>query len=113
MPLTNMSQSDRRTGDRIPVQMWVEESGPDGMYFQRAANLSEGGIFLEKTIPHPVGTQVTLQFNLPDQAGPIRVQGEIVNAKAVDGELGMGLKFVDLPPDVAARIRRFVSDKKK
>ena len=81
------------------------------MYFQRAANLSEGGIFLEKTIPHPVGTQVTLQFTLPDDASPIRVQGEIVNAKATDGELGMGLRFVDLPEELAARIRRFVSDR--
>jgi len=93
--------------------MWVEESSPDGMYFQRAANLSEGGIYLERTIPHPVGTRVTLQFSLPGDAAPIRVQGEIVNPQLGDGGLGMGLRFVDLPPDVAARIRRLVSDQRK
>ena len=105
--------SERRSGNRIPIQMWVEESSPDGMYFQRAANLSEGGIFLEKTIPHPVGTRVTLQFSIPDEGPPIRVNGEIVNPKAEDGALGMGLKFVDLPADVAERIRKFVSSRAK
>lgn len=106
-----MTESDRRTAHRIPVQMWVEESSADGLYFQRAANLSEGGMFLAKTIPHPVGTQVTLQFTLPDGAAPIKCRAEIVNAAAEEGELGMGLKFVDLPGDVAERIRLFVGER--
>ena len=80
----------------MAVQMWVEESSPDGTYFQRSANLSEGGIFLEKTIPHPVGTVVSLQFTLPDDPTPMKVHAEIVNAASDDAELGMGLKFVDL-----------------
>ena len=107
-----MADSDRRSALRIPVQMWVEESSAEGTYFQRSANLSEGGIFLEKTIPHAVGTQVTLQFSLPDAPEPLRVRGEIVNASAADAELGMGLKFVDLPAAAAARIRRFIEQRK-
>jgi uncharacterized protein (TIGR02266 family) len=108
-----MSQTDRRQGDRISIQMWVEESGPEGMYFQRASNLSEGGIFLERTVPHPIGTQVMLEFKLPDQGPTIRVQAQIVNVPTADGELGMGLRFIELAPEIAARIRRFVSDQKK
>ena len=106
-----MAESDRRTGHRVAVQMWVEEQSADGLYFQRAANLSEGGMFLEKTIPHPVGTQVALQFTLPDQAEPLKVRGEIVNAAADEGELGMGVKFIDLPAETAERIRRFVQSR--
>jgi uncharacterized protein (TIGR02266 family) len=108
-----MAESDRRTGIRIPVQMWVEEQSKDGLYFQRSANLSAGGIFLEKTIPHPIGTQVMLQFTLPQEEQPIRVRGEIVNAAAEEGELGMGIKFLDLPADAVARIQRFVSDRSR
>jgi uncharacterized protein (TIGR02266 family) len=111
-----MSQTDRRQGNRIPIQMWVEESGPEGMYYQRASNLSEGGIFLERTIPHPIGTQVMLEFKLPDQGPAIRVQAQIVNVPSSEsstGELGMGLRFIELAPEIAARIRRFVSEQKK
>ncbi|HEY7957546.1 MAG TPA: PilZ domain-containing protein [Polyangia bacterium] len=104
-----MTDSDRRTGARIPVKMWVEESSAGGLYFQRAANLSEGGIFLERTIPHPIGTMVSLQFTLPDEAEPLRVRAEIVNAAAAEAELGMGLRFVELAEPEAERIRRFVA----
>ncbi len=103
-----MSDKDRRTQHRIPVKMWVEESGPEGLYFQRSANLSEGGIFLEKTIPHPVGTVVNLQFTLPEDSQPMKVRAEIVNAAADEAELGMGLKFVGLTDELAARIRAFI-----
>jgi uncharacterized protein (TIGR02266 family) len=93
--------------------MWVEEEGPRGTYFQRSANLSEGGVFLERTIPHPVGTQVKLKLALPDGGEPLAVNAEIVNAAAAEGELGMGLRFVDLPDKSAQRIRRLVEKRAK
>ena len=99
---------DRRSGPRVPVQMWVEESSPDGLYFQRSANLSHGGMYLENTVPHPVGTLVNLKFTLPDEGAPIAVRAEIVNAATDDKDFGMGLRFVDLPAETADRIARFV-----
>jgi uncharacterized protein (TIGR02266 family) len=106
--LIPMAAEERRAQVRIPIKMWVEESGPAGLYFQRATNLSEGGLFLEKTIPHPVGTVVNLQFTLPDDTQPVKVRAEIVNAAAENGELGMGLRFIDLDADASERIRGFV-----
>jgi uncharacterized protein (TIGR02266 family) len=101
------SGQERRESPRIPVEMWVEESTERELYFQRSANLSAGGIFLENTIPHPKGTVVNLQFTLPGDSSPIKVRGEIVNAAASD-ELGMGIKFVDVEPEVERRISEFV-----
>jgi uncharacterized protein (TIGR02266 family) len=101
------STQERRESPRIPVEMWVEESTERELYFQRSGNLSIGGIFLENTIPHPKGTVVNLQFTLPGDTQPIRVRGEIVNAASSD-ELGMGIKFVDVAPDVERRIGEFV-----
>ncbi|MBI5480976.1 MAG: PilZ domain-containing protein [Deltaproteobacteria bacterium] len=98
---------ERRESPRIPVEMWVEESTERELYFQRSANLSVGGIFLENTIPHPKGTIVNLQFTLPGDTLPVKVRGEIVNAAASD-ELGMGIKFVDVDPEVERRISEFV-----
>jgi uncharacterized protein (TIGR02266 family) len=100
---------ERRRALRVPVQMFVEESHDHATYFQHSSNLSSGGIFLEKTIPHPVGTRVALQFTLPGDHTPIKVTAEIVNALESEARLGMGLKFVDLPPDAAGRIDRFVA----
>jgi uncharacterized protein (TIGR02266 family) len=88
--------------------MWVEETSKDGLYFQRSANLSPGGIYLENTVPHPVGTVINLKFTLPDEGMPIQVRAEIVNAATGDCDFGMGLRFVDLPADTAERIARFV-----
>jgi uncharacterized protein (TIGR02266 family) len=99
---------ERRSSQRIPVEMWVEESTDRELYFQRGANISVGGIFLERTIPHARGTIVTLQFTLPDDTTPIKVKGEIVNVGESSAELGMGVKFLDLAPNDGKRIEDFV-----
>src|SRR5262245_11612751 len=90
---------ERRAADRVPIEMWVEETSDRELYFQRSANLSTGGIFLEHTVPHPIGKVVNLQFTLPGDSERIQARGEIVSAPA-GKELGMGIRFVDLDPDV-------------
>lgn len=100
--------NERRGSQRIPVEMWVEESTERELYFQRGANLSLGGIFLERTIPHSKGTVVSLQFTLPEETTPIRVKGEIVNVGESAADLGMGIKFLDLTEADRARIEQFI-----
>jgi uncharacterized protein (TIGR02266 family) len=99
---------ERREAPRIRVEMWVEESTERELYFQRSGNLSEGGIFLENTIPHPKGTVVNLQFTLPGDTAPIKVRGQIVNAASSD-ELGMGIKFIDIDPADQSRIGTYIN----
>jgi uncharacterized protein (TIGR02266 family) len=105
---------ERRRTMRVPVQMFVEESplttsGPEATYFQRSSNLSPSGMFLENTVPHPVGTRVALQFTLPGDRLPIRVQAEIVSALEGDEQMGMGLRFVDPSKEVQQRITAFIA----
>ena len=104
----NQPDQDRRESPRIPVEMWVEESTDRELYFQRGANISVGGIYLERTIPHSKGTVVDLQFVLPEETQPIKVKGEIVNVGEDPEELGMGVKFLDLTDTDRERIQRFV-----
>jgi uncharacterized protein (TIGR02266 family) len=104
----NNMLDERRSSPRIPVEMWVEESTDRELYFQRGANISAGGIFLERTIPHSKGTIVNLQFTLPEDSVPIRVKGEIVNVGDATGELGMGVKFLDLKDEDLRRIEEFI-----
>ncbi len=100
---------ERRRELRVPVEMFVEESHERATYFQHSSNLSRGGIFLEKTVPHPVGTRVALQFTLPGDQTPMRVQAEIVSALDSDSQLGMGLRFVEEWPELTRRIDSFIA----
>jgi uncharacterized protein (TIGR02266 family) len=101
--------SERRQGSRVPVQIWVEESTDRELYFQRSANLSTGGIYLENTIPHPVGTRVNLRFSLPGDDQKLEVKAEVVGAIAGEEEMGMGLKFLDLADAESDRIRQYIA----
>ena len=100
--------TEKRSARRIPVEMWVEESTDRELYFQRGANISVGGIFLQRTIPHAKGTIVLLRFTLPGDTRPIEVKGEIVNIGDDDADLGMGLRFVNLGDEDERRIADFI-----
>ena len=99
---------ERRTGIRIPIRMWVEESTGETWSFPQSGNLSAGGIYLEQPIPHPIGTIVNLQFTLPGDADALQVKAEIVNVDWASDRPGMGLKFVELPEPLSKRIVTFI-----
>ncbi len=101
---------ERRDGPRVPLSIWVEEHAGPGVLFRRSGNLSLGGIYLEVAVPQDVGTLVDLEFQLPDDAGEaVRVHGIVVSADA--DRAGMGIRFVDLPSDIQARIVRCIGNK--
>ena len=99
---------ERRSAQRLAVDLWVEESNDRELYFQRGANISSGGIYLERTIPHAKGTVINLQFSLPGGGKPIKVSGEIVNVGDEATELGMGVRFVDLDDEDKSRIDEYI-----
>ena len=100
--------SERRLAPRVGVQIWVEEATEHELYFQRSADLSTGGIYLENTIPHPLGTVVNLRFALPGSQEKLETRAEVVGAIAGDKEMGMSLKFIDLPAAHVEQIRKFI-----
>jgi uncharacterized protein (TIGR02266 family) len=100
---------ERRQGSRVPVQIWVEEKSERELYFQRSANISAGGIYLENTIPHPVGTRVTLRFSLPGDDAKLEVRAEVAAAIAGEEEFGMGLKFLELGDSASECIQKYIA----
>jgi len=100
-------EQDRRASARLPVEMWVEEITDRSQVFRRAGNLSKGGMYLDHTIPLPMGARVRLRFTLPGDDKSVTVAGEIVSV-STDQELGMGVKFVDMTPEVASRIDAYI-----
>ena len=102
-------KGERRGGDRIPVTIWVEELKGEDVYFQQAGNLSVGGVFFERTIPHPVGTKVRLKFELPENSGVIDTTGEVVNVPDDPSGLGAGIRFVELDAVEQRLIEEYVN----
>lgn len=102
------AEGDRRTGPRIPLEMWVEETTDHERYFRRAGDLSRGGLRLEHTIPLPVGTVVNLTFTLPGDSAPVRIMGEIVS-NAGPETLRMGVKFVNPSSEAREQIDAYLA----
>lgn len=96
---------EKRKEERVPVDLWIEVSRDGELYFQRASNLSVGGVYFTQTIPLPVSTRVALSFELPGDAAPVTCQGDIVTAK----ELGMGVSFVNLSAPDRKRIEGLIT----
>ncbi len=100
-------KGDRRRDIRVPVNIWVEEYQGDDVYFQQAGNLSVGGVFFERTIPHPIGTKVGLRFSIPGSEGVIETTGEVVSVPS-DEDFGAGIRFIDLDPVEEQIIREYI-----
>lgn len=101
-------KSDRRAYPRVPAEMWVEETSGDGRYFRRSGNLSHGGLHLDRAIPLPVGSRVTLSFTLPGDAVPVEVLAEVVSISP-GSDLGMGVKFVGVDAAAQGRIDAYLT----
>src|SRR5688572_13694580 len=102
-----INMNDRRSSGRVPVQLWVDEHAEGGTYFQRATNLSQNGLFLEGTLPHPPGTEIVLDVMLPGDSEPVRVRGS-VTAPTKRRPRGMGVRFLDLPEAERARLLNYL-----
>lgn len=100
--------TDRRQAVRASIDLWMEESKGNELYFRRTGNLSAGGVFFEQSIPHPLGTHVNLKFALPGQDHVIETTAEIVNTPGEKDGLGMGVHFLDLSENDKLQIDEFV-----
>ncbi|MBW2263089.1 MAG: PilZ domain-containing protein [Deltaproteobacteria bacterium] len=99
---------ERRNEERVKLRIWVEERVGETVYYQRTANISRSGLFLEGTIPHEPGTRVRLSFSLPDMDDVIDLEGEVVGAGK--DQTGMGIRIVDIRDEDAERLEAFLKD---
>jgi PilZ domain len=85
--------NDRRAAARIPLEMWMEEVEKGHTALRRTGDVSVGGAYFDRIVPHPLGTRIALRIPLPGEDREVRVYGEVVNLEK-DGT-GMGVKFVE------------------
>lgn len=100
---------DRRQSPRLPLELWMEEVSADGdVYFRRTGNVSTGGVYFDRAIPHAIGTELTLKFALPGEREMVVARGEVVSTRGGPNGLGMGVQFRRFEGDGQRRIRDYL-----
>ncbi len=108
--VTSGAEFDRRKSERADVVVQVAYHTVDELFSEFARNINEGGLFVETETPHPVGTEVSLQFKIPGSDEPLHVVGRV--AHTTDGDsgesAGIGIEFDDLDGQARQRINQLV-----
>ncbi len=100
---------ERRQDFRANVVIAVEVRDARGFSLHSTRDISRGGVYFDRAIPHSVGARVQLAFTLPGETKSIRCDGEVVNVPDKQG-YGMGIRFLDISPADAESIESFAKE---
>jgi c-di-GMP-binding flagellar brake protein YcgR len=100
---------ERRQNLRANVVIAVEVRDARGFSLHSTRDISSGGLYFDRAIPHSVGARVQLAFTLPGDIKSIRCDGEVVNVPDKRG-YGMGIQFLDIAPGDAERVEQFARE---
>jgi CheY-like chemotaxis protein len=99
---------------RVPLNVKVALTHNGDEYTLYTETLSEGGMYVIKEEPLPVGSEVSVKCDLGDR-GVIRVKGKVIYTKKLFGDFltlppGMAIKFEELTETDAGVIKRCIED---
>jgi type IV pilus assembly protein PilZ len=101
-----------RIHERIPYSVRVKYRTASSFLVAYSVNLSRGGLFLETPDPAEVGSEVSLQFEVPN-SGPIQVRGTVSWRRDKEdsaGPAGIGVEFAPVLDDLSLLIDQLVGD---
>ncbi len=97
---------ERRSCNRVPVQLPIELNWQDSSIDGILLDLSETGMDILAAQPLRLSGKVRGSFTLPGETNPVKVCGETAWANP-NGEAGV--QFVDLPDQVQAALKRWIA----
>jgi uncharacterized protein (TIGR02266 family) len=111
--------SDRgstRAHERLAFEIQIDIVSEHNLYAGLSQNISKGGLFVATHVSHPVGTRLEIRLLLPGDVTATTLLTEVrwIRPRGDDGEgsaAGLGLRFVDLPPDVLPKLAEFASNR--
>lgn len=106
----DLAPAERRRSDRAELIVRVDYSTVDELFSEFTRDINEGGLFIETEKPRPLGTEVSLYFNLPGSDRTVKTSGTVVRVcDGSDGRTpGMGIEFEQLPQDARAHINQVI-----
>ena len=103
-----------RAFPRAPLAIKVRYTTPEGKHFESVTGgLGGGGLFIESSAPLPPGSDVSLEFSLPDRPfEKLTAKARVAwtRAKTERHVLfpGMGVEFTDITTESRARVQELV-----
>jgi len=104
-----MNFQERRKYPRIKLITKVAHIREDKFHYFYSRDLSAGGIFLETDHPYPVGTELGLEFPLPEVSERIRVKGKVVRVVETSEQYKGGIKFEEMDSETSALLADFIA----
>jgi uncharacterized protein (TIGR02266 family) len=96
-----MNMSKKRAHVRVPTSVGVSISLTDGtrMVGEKISNISLGGVFIEMAEPLAFGSELELEFTLPDAPRSLRCHGFVVwttrgQTNVGPGQEGIGVRLL-------------------
>ncbi len=94
-----VSHSERRTDQRVAIELSVEYKRMNAFFADYTKNISRGGTFIKTDRPLGIGTDFVFKLQVPGLEEPLALKGRvqwIVNAAGAtpEQEAGMGIGFV-------------------
>ena len=94
------NKSSRRSSPRLDTVIRVDYRTANAFFTDFAENISEGGMFIASPNPLKPGTDIVIEFLLPELNKPLKIKGTVVwNREQPAGQnlrRGMGIKFEKL-----------------
>ncbi|SHJ70626.1 Myxococcus xanthus paralogous domain TIGR02266 [Malonomonas rubra DSM 5091] len=108
--------ADLRQNLRAPLivqKIRIDSDRP--VFFGYSKNISRSGLFIATTNPAEPGDQLDLEIPLPGSLeGTIRCRCEVVWRRPFGNhlpfELGMGIRFIDLPSELSKQIDDWIHE---
>lgn len=107
-----MTNQRKRIHERRSCQTKVifEDEFGVGIFYVHSRDVSEGGIFLDCSIPAKIGSFLFLSFLLPGNSEPIKVTGQVVRSQALGSDFdGIGVRFSGLSQHSAEQLKKFLT----
>ncbi|MCX5908083.1 MAG: PilZ domain-containing protein, partial [Deltaproteobacteria bacterium] len=109
-PMAKEGRVEQRMDERVDGMTRVE-IGDEFLGF--GDDLSIGGIFIRTPNPLDLGEQFLLKVHLDDGKDPVEVPCKVIWTNKYGKESknlrrGMGLKFINLPPDIQKRLENYM-----
>ncbi|MFO8058619.1 MAG: TIGR02266 family protein [bacterium] len=105
---------ERRDHPRAELKVTATTTGESFTSENFTQDVSEGGIFVETETMIPAGTDLELEFTLPDAEKPVTASGKVVRTVTADqaggSRAGLGVKFTIISPEDSTRIKNYVEN---
>jgi uncharacterized protein (TIGR02266 family) len=103
------TMSERRQHTRLSIAVEVDFGSENNFYSARTRDISVGGLFIECDIGLPIGTRLRVDLKFLQKQLHAAAEVTWVLLGAGDQAVGMGVRFVDLPPSAVKNIEGFMA----